>query len=310
MDISVIIPVKDGEAYIKNCLDSVFNQTFEGEYEVIVGVDPSSDHTFEIVESYKKDHPNLIVEHRRGLGVSINRIDSVKRSKGRYICFLDGDDYYTPNYLKVMFNEIEKGYDAVNCSFYVDRDGKIEKNSFTLDGELSSLEACKAVLKDSYIRGFLWTKMFKRELFELDPLPIFKAKDAMFEDTILIYYQAMNFSKAKCISVPLYYYRDNKSGATKKEKKIRYEYHLKAFAFIRHLCDENPNPEYLKGFRETLLRSKASLWFDKLVSRHVLTKEDAKALRPLYEAITGKEKLDINKFGMKEYIEDLYRPID
>lgn len=307
MDISVIIPVKNGEKYIKQCLDSVFNQSFEGTYEVILGIDPSTDKTLEIAKEYQKNHPNLIVESRRGKGVQFNRMDSIKKAKGKYLCFLDGDDYYTKDYLKIMYEEIEKGYDVVNCSFKIDKDGKLSNNLFRKQAEFDSKGACKALLKDSYMRSFLWSKIFKRELFELN-IPVFNADDALFEDTMLVYYLFMNAQKVKVIKDNIYVYRNNSSSVTKSPQKQRFEYHLYVFSYIRNLCDLNENKEYLQGFLKTFGRSKLSLWFDGHVSKKALGNGGCKELKKhkeILKDLRSKKKLDLNKYpAIKKFIEE------
>ena len=307
MDISVIIPVKNGEKYIKQCLDSVFNQSFNGTYEVILGVDPSTDKTLEIAKEYQKDHPNLIVESRSGKGVQFNRMDSIKKAKGKYLCFLDGDDYYTKDYLKIMYEEIEKGFDIVNCSFKTDKNGRIGANIFRKKAELDSVGACKALLKDSYLRSFLWSKIFKRELFELK-LPVFKASDALFEDVMLNYFLLMNAKKVKLIKDNLYVYRRNSSSVTKSAQKQRFEYHLYVFCYMRYLCDLNENKQYLQGFLKTLNRSKLSLWYDGHVSKKVLGNGGLKELKKhkeILKDLRSKEKLDLNKYpAIKKFIEE------
>lgn len=298
MDISVIIPVKNEEKHIKRCLDSVFNQSFEGSYEVIVGVDPSEDKSLEIAKEYMKDHPNLIVEARQGKGVHFNRMDSIAKAKGKYICFLDADDYYSKDYLKIMYEEIEKGYDVVNCSFKVDKNNKIRKNPFVKNIEHDSIGACKALLKDTYIRGFLWSKIFKRELFD-QKLPIIKASDALFEDIVLVYYIFMHCQKVKSIKTPLYFYCNTASSTTKTAKKYRFEYHLNAFSIIRYLCDLEANKGYLRGFLKTFIRTWSSLWFDGQVSRIVLGHGGLKELRlhkNIIKDLKKKEKLDFAKY--------------
>ena len=308
MDISVIIPVKNGEKYIRECLDSVFNQSFKGSYEVILGVDPSEDNTLEIAQEYQKDHPNLIVESRRGKGVQFNRVDSIKKAKGKYLCFLDGDDYYSKDYLKIMFEEIEKGFDVVNCSFKVDKNGRLTKNIFSKNIELNSVSACKALLKDSYMRSFLWSKIFKRELFD-NKFPIFDVKDALFEDTMLVYYLFMHAKKVKCIKAPLYVYRNNSSSVTKSPQKNRFEYHLYAFSYIRYLCDLAENNGYLRGYLKTFNRSKLSLWFDGHVSKKVLGNGGLKELKKhkaILKDLKRKEKLDFAKYPViNDFIQNL-----
>ena len=300
MDISVIIPVKNGEKYIRQCLDSVFNQSFEGEYEVILGIDPSIDKTLEIAKEYQKDHPNLIVKTRRGKGVQYNRMDSLLEAKGKYICFLDGDDYYSKDYLKIMHEEISKGYDVVNCSFKVDTNGKLKNNAFIKKADLDSVKACEALLKDSYMRAFLWSKIFRRELFD-NKLPVFRRDDALFEDTMLVYYLFMNSTKVRCIKDPLYIYRNNSTSVTKSPKKNRFEYHLYAFSYIRYLCDLNENKAYLQGFLKTFTRSKLSLWFDGYVSKKVLGNGGIKELRKhkkILKDLRSKEKVDFAKYPL------------
>lgn len=307
MEISVIIPVKNGEQYIRQCLDSVFEQSFKGDYEVILGIDPSEDKTFEIAKEYQKNHPNLIVEARQGKGVQFNRMDSIKKAKGKYLCFLDGDDYYSKDYLRIMYEEIEKGFDVVNCSFKIDKDGKLSKNIFTKNVELDSVGACKALLKDSYMRSFLWSKIFKRELFE-NKLPVFNAKDALFEDTMLVYFLFMHAQKVKCIKAPLYVYRNNSSSVTKSPQKNRFEYHLYAFSYIRYLCDLSENNGYLQGYLKTFSRSKLSLWFDGHVSKKALGNGGLKELKKhkqILKDLKKKEKLDFAKYPViQKFIED------
>lgn len=307
MDISVIIPVKNGAKYLKRCLNSVFLQTFKGSYEVIVGVDPSIDRSLEIAREYQLSHPNLIVEEREGKGVQYNRMDSIKRAQGKYLCFLDVDDYYSKEYLEVMYNEIEKGYDVVNCSFKVDTNGKLSKNLFTKKKDFDTYGACKALLRDTYMRSFLWSKIFKRELFD-NKLPIFKASDAMFEDTMTVFAIFMKINKVRSIRKPLYIYHNNMQSVTKNEKKERFSYHLLVFAYVRYLCDTNEDKRYLKGFLRNFSRTRLSLWFDGHVSRHILGNGGRKELKKhkrILKDLKRKEKLDIEKYPViKQFVEE------
>ncbi len=306
MEISIIIPVKNGERYLRQCLDSVFEQSFDKDYEVIVGVDPSEDKTLEILDEYKKKHSNLVVENRRGLGVAVNRFDSLKIAKGKYICFLDADDYYHKDFLKVMYEEVNKGYDIVNSSFFIDRDGKIKKNGFVKAKEMNSVEACNAILKDSYFRSFLWNKIFRKELFDNDKCPRNWPKGHIFEDLGIVYFLAMHSKKVKSIKTPLYFYRDNRESLTKVENKDRFKMHLNVFAYVRHLTDENKNKLYLKGYRRYFFRSKMSLWYDGYSTRHVLGHGGLKELK-LHKAELKalKNKNPLHHSGFEEFIANL-----
>ena len=297
MDISIIIPARNGEKYLKECLDSVFNQSFKGEYEIFLEIDPSTDRTVQIANEYKEKHSNLIVDLHNGLGIQGSRNYAVKKSKAKYICFLDVDDCYEKDYLKVMFEEIEKGYDVVNCSFKTEKNGKKHKNLFVKNKSFDSVGACKALLKDTYMRSFLWSKIFKREL--LLGAPIIDTTNAIFEDTVAIYSIYMNAEKVKTIKNPLYIYRIHSASSTQTEKKERFDYHLWAFSYIRYLCDKSENPGYLQGFFRTYQRSKLSLFYDAHVSRHVLghgANKHLKLHKNILKDLKKKEKLDITKY--------------
>ena len=99
---SIIIPVYDVEKYIKKCLDSVFNQTYNN-YEVIVVNDGTKDNSMEIVKNY-----NVITINQKNQGLSMARNNGVKKAKGEYLLFLDSDDYLEENTLE----EINKALDS------------------------------------------------------------------------------------------------------------------------------------------------------------------------------------------------------
>ena len=94
--ISVIIPVFNDEKYIGKCLDSVVNQTFRN-YEVIVVNDGSSDNSAEICEKYQKIYPNLKLLKQKNSGSSVARNNGIKSSSGKYLLFLDSDDFLIGN---------------------------------------------------------------------------------------------------------------------------------------------------------------------------------------------------------------------
>ena len=303
MDISVIIPVKNGEKYLRECLDSVFNQTFTGEYEVIVEIDPSEDKTVEIVNEYKELHQNLLVDLQNGLGVQGCRNEGIKRAKGKYVCFLDADDYYQKDYLKIMYEEIEKGYDVVNCAFKLKTDRKIRKTIFAKNRELDSLQACRYLLKDTFLRSFYWSKIFKKDLFK-NGVPTIRTKGAIFEDVASVYYLLMHAQKVKSIKQYLYFYRVHDSSLTQTIKKERFAYHLKVFCYIRYLCDNNENVGYLRGFLKNILRCKLSLIYDASVTKKELGHSACKHMKlhkTILKDLKKKEKLDIAKYPEIEH---------
>ena len=98
MVISVIIPVYNAEESIEKCLDSIKNQTWKGEFEIIVINDGSADRSGEILENYRKKNPEMPIQliNQENGGVSKARNTGLKIAKGDYIALLDSDDEWLP----------------------------------------------------------------------------------------------------------------------------------------------------------------------------------------------------------------------
>lgn len=94
--ISVVIPMYNSEKTIGRALDSIISQTYKGELEIIVVNDGSKDNSFEIVENYRKEHPNhniQLIDQQNG-GVSKARNMGMRVAQGEFIAFLDSDDVW------------------------------------------------------------------------------------------------------------------------------------------------------------------------------------------------------------------------
>ena len=96
ISVSVIIPIFNKEQYISECLDSVLSQTLR-DTEVICVDDGSTDNSAEIVESYIKEHENVLLIRKENTGVGETRNVGIMKAMGKYLCFMDPDDYYPDN---------------------------------------------------------------------------------------------------------------------------------------------------------------------------------------------------------------------
>lgn len=103
---SVIIPTYNRAKYIKKAIESVLNQTFS-DFELIIADDASTDNTKEIVSSIK-DSRIIYFKNEKNLERCITRNKGIQMAKGKYIAFLDSDDYHLPNHLEILYNEIKK----------------------------------------------------------------------------------------------------------------------------------------------------------------------------------------------------------
>ena len=106
--ISVIIPMYKVEPYIKICVDSVLNQTFQ-DFEIIIVDDASPDNCYEICQQLYRNNENIkIVRHKQNQGLGFARNTGVKYARGKYIYFLDSDDLILPNTLAKLYEAAEK----------------------------------------------------------------------------------------------------------------------------------------------------------------------------------------------------------
>ncbi|MEI0594537.1 glycosyltransferase family 2 protein [Brachyspira pilosicoli] len=109
--ISVIVPVYNVEDYLKECLDSIINQTLK-EIEILCIDDCGTDNSINILKEYaKKDDRIRIISHKENKGLGPARNTGIKESKGEYISFIDSDDYISRDYLENLYNTIIK-YDT------------------------------------------------------------------------------------------------------------------------------------------------------------------------------------------------------
>ena len=103
--VSIIVPVYNAEKYLKRCVDSILNQTFN-DFELILVNDGSTDGSGEICDNYHLMEHRITVYHGENSGVTRARCIGVEHSKGEYICFVDADDYLLPYYLETMLDGI------------------------------------------------------------------------------------------------------------------------------------------------------------------------------------------------------------
>ena len=106
--VSVIIPVYNSSKHIKECIESVINQTYKN-IEIIVVDDASYDNSFEIIKNIN-DSRIKILELKQNIGVARARNKGIEIAVGDYICFLDSDDYWVLDKLEKQVEFIEKNH--------------------------------------------------------------------------------------------------------------------------------------------------------------------------------------------------------
>ena len=162
-DLSIIVPVYNVEKYLDKCLNSLVNQTVRN-YEIIVVNDGTKDNSQSIIDRYVKEYPDLIRSFiKENGGLSDARNYGLKYAKGKYICFLDSDDYVELNFYEGMLELATKSdLDLVVSDLeYVWENN--EKSPMIKEGLHGSNCGINRRLFLSPL--FAWNKMYRKELF-------------------------------------------------------------------------------------------------------------------------------------------------
>lgn len=125
--VSVIIPIYNVGTYLRDCLESVINQTYNN-MEIICIDDGSTDDSGKICDEYAKKDSRIRVIHKENGGVSSARNTGLKASTGDYVTFIDSDDYVEPDYIQMLYQGMDN-VDAVTCG------RRIMQNGVELDRE-------------------------------------------------------------------------------------------------------------------------------------------------------------------------------
>lgn len=129
--VSVIVPVYNVEDYLKRCLDSLISQTIDKkEMEVILIDDGSTDNSPALCDEYAQKYDYIKVFHVENKGVSNARNFGIDKARGKYIMYLDSDDYLSKNSVKGLCNYFEKHYDEIDLmtySEYQDKEGELTR---------------------------------------------------------------------------------------------------------------------------------------------------------------------------------------
>lgn len=168
VDITVIIPVYNGEKYIRRAVNSVLKQDNMPRKIVIVN-DGSTDNTGNICEKLKQENEIIEVVNKVNGGLSSARNCGLDFVETKYVSFLDADDEYLPNFIGEMLEVIEKhDSDIVVCGYYSKYpDGNMDKSK-TVENicQLDRKEAERQLLIGDYLSSHAWNKVYKTVLFD------------------------------------------------------------------------------------------------------------------------------------------------
>ena len=209
--ISIVIPVYNTEKYLKECLESVINQTFT-DWEGILVNDGSTDSSGKILNEYAKKDSRFSIVTQKNQGLSMARNNGQKKATGDYIYFLDSDDLMHPQLLEISFFYAEKfNADMVSFAFFKSDKEKLdlsfidkEKIAFKVTDNPVFLGTHKEKWR---IHFNTWAKLFKKEILN----NIEFIKGIRYEDYPHTFQVMAKNPKTVVLQSKLYYYRKNEN---------------------------------------------------------------------------------------------------
>lgn len=201
--ISIIVPVYKVEKYLEKCIKSIINQTYNN-LQIILVDDGSPDNCGKICDEYAQKDSRIEVIHKTNGGLSDARNVGISKAKGKYIGFVDSDDYIEKSMYEDLYNLIEENKsDVCICNFYnVIGNNKSLKNLDNGIKKYNKTDILREILLDSKIQSYAWNKLYKKELFDNIKYPVGKK----YEDIGTTFYILEKCNKIIVTGTPEYYY--------------------------------------------------------------------------------------------------------
>ncbi len=228
--VSVIVPVYNVEDYLERCLESLGNQTIK-DIEIIVVDDGSSDSSPSILDKYTSIYPNIIAVHVPNGGVSRARNIALEKARGRYVGFVDSDDYVSP----VMFETMKKTIEETEADIVQCLSSERGQNHKPLSPVIGRDNIITSYM-DRVISASVWDKLYSRSLigdtrFSGD---LKFAEDFEFNAAILI-----KASKVSFVPEVLYYYTERESSESHRSINSSHLMGFRVYDYLESICPLN-----------------------------------------------------------------------
>ena len=257
-EISVIMPVYNVENYLKDCLDSVSNQSFK-DIEIICVNDGSTDNSLEILKNYQNSDNRIKIITQKNQGLGAARNIGIKNAKGKYIFFIDSDDCLDLNCLEKVHENIIcnnsdmvlfkfQSFGGLNNSkkgegFKIDKKfGNIDYSNFTF-----TYKDVKRYVLNSYYSACL--KLYKKEFIDCNNFRF--SENIFFEDVLFHVKVMLNASKISFVNENLYLYRLNDDSIINRNTK---GYDI--FKVINDVEDYLTDNDYINEFKTEFMNFK------------------------------------------------------
>lgn len=299
--VSIIIPVYNAEKYIRTTLESVRSQTFQ-EYEVLMIDDGSTDNSVSICEKYMLEDNRFKVIKKINGGVSTARNLGLKLARGKYVFFMDSDDWIENILLELCVRFLEKSnIDMVifGMSFDIEKKGKVvNKIKKTYPDKLLCSEACKNEFIELYENNYISSmcnKIIKKDILDFHDIK-FDEKITNYEDLIFATMCINRCSTIQIVSGSFYHYilRDELGMSRKYKEKLSCMI-PKLIKRLKNVYSECGFSERVLSYMEVDLQRMLWLGVSNICRANISFRDKASEIRKLCENSSIKENLKFKK---------------
>lgn len=322
--VSIIVPVYKVEKYIRQCVDSLINQTLK-DIEILLVDDGSPDTCGKICDEYANKDSKVKVIHKQNAGVSAARNDGIKAATGEWIMFVDSDDWATPDMCEIAYNTaIKNKVDiAMFCNFYNYENIELKHKSAPKEIITDNKKDIEIFQQCVFHRGYMdfieenvryegltapWSKIFKAELIKNNNISFNLNVRGTFDDGLFMLETLEHAKKVSFNNLFLYHYRKTDTSITQSFKEKQLEVYERIYKEIEKFLEKYNKKEI---FREAyyariilyLVHAIKIYFFNKLNPNNMKQKKNK--LKRVIETMPYKEAIknvDINRLDKTQRI--------
>lgn len=249
--ISVIVPVYNSQKYLMRCLKSLICQSLQ-ELEIILVDDGSQEECARFCDELEKMDSRIQVIHKKNEGLGFARNTGIEIARGKYVAFVDSDDYVDSSMYEELYEAIEREHAQIAVGGYRKKYGDGREEIFTnkgipkiLGGEqiysvllANMLGAPPEYYSDDYIGMSVWKNLYKREIIENYQVRFPSEREFISEDIVFHIHFLRHVDRAVVLDSPFYYYCQNASSLSTTYKVNRFEKIKKLYLYEKELLEE------------------------------------------------------------------------
>ncbi|MCW3786648.1 glycosyltransferase [Plebeiibacterium sediminum] len=267
--VSIIVPIYKVESYLDRCIQSLVNQTLK-DIEIILVDDESPDNCPEMCDEYAKHEQRIKVIHKKNGGLGFARNSGLEIATGKYVAFVDSDDYVDLNMYYTLYNEAEKfHYDVVYCGFVKEistnkfvnisdynEKKEINNNKEIIQTALDFIASAPKVKAERLHDMSVWHSIYKREIIQYNNIRFYSEREVASEDIAFQVQFLLNSNQACFLPNNLYHYCYNEVSLTKTFIRDKYKCFFYLYEILRDLTkdidsDSKRSIRFLLGYTRT-----------------------------------------------------------